>query len=137
MDSVRKQPLYPGGRDTSVAAYSPGMSVGDWVFVSGQGPVDFSTMRFVLGTIEHETELTLHNVSAVLAEAGCTLADVVKTTVHLADLSDFDRFNTVYQRMVPAPRPARTTVQSGLGQGIKVEIDVIAVRGSGQNEDQT
>lgn len=131
MTLISKRPLYPGSRDTSVAAYSPGIAVGDLVFVSGQGPVDAATKTFILGSIEQETEVTLRNVGAVLAEAGCSLADIVKATVHLADLRDFAAFNRTYERLVPEPRPARTTVQSGLGHGIKVEIDVIAFRNCG------
>ncbi len=130
-----KKPLHPRGKDTSLFPYSPGIQVGEMVFVSGQGPVDFSTLQFQLGSIEAETELTLQNVSRVLAEADCTLADVVKATVHLADLADFAAFNAVYERMMPRPFPARTTVQSVLGQSIKVEIDVIAIQGCGLKKD--
>jgi 2-iminobutanoate/2-iminopropanoate deaminase len=108
------------------------LSIGDWVFVSGQGPKDLATNQFKLGSIEDETKLTMENVRAILDEAGCTLDDVVKTTVHLKDLADFGRFNTVYQTFFKKPYPTRTTVQSGLGSGISVEIDVIAIRGCGK-----
>jgi 2-iminobutanoate/2-iminopropanoate deaminase len=76
--------------------------------------------------IEAQTRQALENVSAILAAAGASLADVVKVTVHLADLQDFDRFNQVYASYFDEPRPARTTVGSQL-LGILVEIDAVAV----------
>jgi 2-iminobutanoate/2-iminopropanoate deaminase len=129
MSSNTKQGVFPGGKDTSTGIYTPGLSVGDWVFVSGQGPIDPATKQFQLGSIEAETKLTLENVRSVLEEAGCTLGDVVKSTVHLKDIGDFDRFNKIYQTFFSKPYPTRTTVQSVLGAGISVEIDVIAIRG--------
>jgi len=123
--------LYPGQADTSVAPYSPGLMVDNTVYVSGQGPINFGTMRFELGSIESETRLTLRNVEAVLAEADCTLKDVVKATVHLGRIEDFEAFNRIYQEFFNPPYPARTTVQSVLGSGISVEVDVIAVFGCG------
>ncbi len=125
-----KQAVFVGGKDTSVAPYSPGIAVGDLVFVAGQGPLDMATMKFFSGTIEEETDLTLRNVRSVLEAAGCVMDDCVKVQVHLRDIADFERFNRVYGRFFTRPYPARTTVQSGLGAGIKVEIDAVAVRGS-------
>jgi 3-hydroxybutyryl-CoA dehydrogenase len=125
-----KRPLFPGGRDTAVGTYSPGIAVGDMMFVSGQGPIDPVAKAVRLGSIEDETRLTLSNVQRVLNEADCTMADVVKTTVHLRDIADFARFNAVYQSFFAPPYPARTTVQSGLDHGISVEIDAIAIRRS-------
>lgn len=109
--------------------YSQGIRVGDSVYVAGQGGFDPSTGR--LGaTIEEQTEQTLRNIDSILEAAGSSLADCVKATVHLSDLSLFDRFNAVYERLVPEPRPVRTTVGSDL-IGIDVEIDVVAVVGAG------
>jgi 2-iminobutanoate/2-iminopropanoate deaminase len=125
-----KRKIVPG-RDPAIAPYSPGIAVGDLFFVSGQGPLDFETSQFSLGTIEHETTLTLQNLARVLAAAGCGMEDCVKVTVHLANIADFDRFNETYQRFFSPPYPARTTVQSVLGKGISVEIDAIAIRGCG------
>lgn len=112
----------PGG------AYSQGLRAGDFVYVSGQGPLEPGTGRVVGETIEDQVRQTLENVRAVLEAAGASLADVVKATVHLADIGEFDRFNAVYAEFFPDPKPARTTVQSGL-LGIKVEIDVVAYTG--------
>ncbi|MDH7568076.1 MAG: RidA family protein [Armatimonadota bacterium] len=106
--------------------YSPALRVGDWVFVAGQGPLDPVTRKVVHGTIEEETRLTLENVKALVEAAGATMAEVVKTTVHLSDVSLFDRFNAVYREYFPNPKPVRTTVQSVLIGGIQVEIDVVA-----------
>jgi 2-iminobutanoate/2-iminopropanoate deaminase len=108
------------------------MVAGDWLFVSGQAAVDFTTSSFVLGTIEEETHLTIHNVKRICEAAGFTLDDIVKCTVHLSDIKDFDRYNAVYASYFTKVKPARTTVQSGLGHGIKVEIDAIAFRNGGK-----
>ena len=112
----------PGG------AYSQGLRAGDFVYVSGQGPIDPATGEIVGETIEEQTERTLENVKAILAAAGASMADVVKSTVHLSDLSLFARYNEVYARYFPDPKPVRTTVGSEL-LGIMVEIDVVAYVG--------
>ena len=106
--------------------YSQGIGVGPFVFVAWQGPMDVQTGTVPDG-IEAQTENVLRNLEAILRGAGCSLADVVKVTAHLADLQDFAAFNAVYQRYFPEPWPVRTTVGSSL-MGILVEIDVIAYR---------
>ena len=80
----------------------------------------------MLGTIEEETRRTLENIKSILEAANFSMENVVKCTVHLSDINDFDRFNKIYEQYFPGIKPARTTVQSVLGQGIKVEIDCIA-----------
>ncbi|MCC2599917.1 RidA family protein [Sphingobacterium sp. FBM7-1] len=105
--------------------FSDGIVAGGFLFVSGQASVDFKTSQFVLGTIEEETERTLENIKAIVEAAGATMADVVKCTAHLSDWNEFDRYNEVYEKYFPGVKPARTTVQSVLGKGIKVEIDCI------------
>jgi 2-iminobutanoate/2-iminopropanoate deaminase len=109
--------------------YSPGLKVGNMVFVSGQGPVD-PQGNIVGETIEEQTAKVLENIRLILAEAGATMADVVKCTVHLSDLALFERYNRVYVQHFPDPKPVRTTVGSQL-LGILVEIDVIAILGAG------
>jgi 2-iminobutanoate/2-iminopropanoate deaminase len=83
-----------------------------------------------VGTIEEQTRLTLTHIGKVLAEAGMSFDDVVKCTVHLADIGEFDRYNKVYSEFFTGVRPARTTVQSVLWGGIKVEIDCVARKSS-------
>ena len=130
MAAPYKRPIYPD-RDTSTGPYSPGITVGETVYVSGQGPLDPATGEIRGATIEEQTQITLENVRRVLEAAGCTMDDCIKTTVHLLDIEDFERFNAVYRTFFSKPYPARTTVQSVLWHGILVEIDAIAIRGSG------
>lgn len=106
-------------------AYSDGVIANGFLFVSGQASVDFKTSTFVLGTIEEETHRTLQNIKAIIEAAGGSMENVVKCTSHLSDIKDFARYNTVYSEYFPGIKPARTTVQSVLGEGIKVEIDCI------------
>ncbi|SEL83452.1 RidA family protein [Parapedobacter koreensis] len=113
-------------QDFSTGAYSDGVLIDGLLFVSGQAAIDFKESRFILGSIEEETRLTLQNIKAILENAGMTLENVVKCTVHLSDIADFQRFNKVYAEHFAGIKPARTTVQSVLDNGIKVEIDCIA-----------
>ncbi len=106
-------------------AYSPGLKVGGFVFVSGQGPFHPETGAVVGATIEEQTAQTLDNVKAILEAAGATMADVVKVTAHLSDLTLFERYNRVYATYFPDPKPTRTTVGSQ-PLGIMVEIDALA-----------
>lgn len=114
-----------------LGAYSQGYRAGDFVFVTGCGPIDPKTAKVSGETIEEQTEVVINNIEAILEAGGATLADVVKATVHLADETQFPRFNEVYARRFPEPRPVRTTVGSGMRQvpGMQVEIDVIAYVG--------
>jgi 2-iminobutanoate/2-iminopropanoate deaminase len=110
---------------TSAAAppggpYSPGLVVGDTVYLAGQtGSGE---------TIEAQTEDVLGKIGALLAEAGCSLGDVVSCLVHLTDLSLFDRYNAVYERHFPEPRPVRTTVGAALLGGTMIEVTAVARR---------
>ena len=106
-------------------AYSDGVIVDGFLFVSGQASVDFKTSKFILGTIEEETTNTLNNIKAIIEAAGGTMDDVVKCTSHLADINDFDAYNVVYATFFTGIKPARTTVQSVLAENLKVEIDCI------------
>lgn len=118
-------------RSVSTGAYSDGIKANGLLFVSGQGPIDLKTGEVVVGTIEEEVRLTLQNMGEVLKAAGCTFADVVRCTTHLKNIEDFDRYNVAYQEFFKGVLPTRTTVQSVLGLGIKVEIDCIAVLPTG------
>jgi len=109
-------------------AYSQGWRAGDFIFVTGTGPIDPVSGNLVGTEIEQQTEQTIDNVEAILAAEGASLADVVKSTVHLSDTSLFARYNAVYARRFKKPYPVRTTVGSDLGHtpGMLVEIDCIA-----------
>jgi len=111
-----------------IGAYSQGIRAGDFIFVSGQGPLDPATGQLVLGTIEEQTARVLENIKIILAAAGATMADVVKVSAHLSDVALFERYNKIYATYFPDPKPARTTVGSQL-MGILVEIDAIAYVG--------
>ena len=102
---------------------------GRTLYCSGQIPLDPATGELVTGDIAAQTDRVLANVQAVLAAAGMSCADVVKTTVFLADLSDFSRMNEVYAKHFPSAPPARSTVQvAALPKGARVEIEVLAVQ---------
>ena len=110
-----------------VSAYSQAIQSGTLLFLAGQIPLDPATGAVVTGTIEEETTRVLQNLSAVLAAAHATLANVVKTTVYLTNMADFPAFNAVYARYFPEAPPARTTVAVlALPLGVRVEVEAIA-----------
>ena len=112
----------------AIGPYSQALDLGNMVFVSGQIPVDPAT-GLMADTIEAQARQSLANLKAILAEAGLTMADVVKTVVFLADLDDFAAVNEVYAQAFAQPFPARSCVQvAGIPKGAKVEIECIAVR---------
>jgi 2-iminobutanoate/2-iminopropanoate deaminase len=116
-------------KSVSTGAYSAGVLKNGMLFISGQGPLDLSTGEVIHGTIEEETLLTLSHIKKVIEAAGGTIDDIMKCTVHLENIEDFDRFNDAYASFFSGIRPARTTVQSVLSDGIKIEIDAIAIIG--------
>jgi len=122
---MKKIKIVHPDRDASfdTGAYSDGVLADGFLFVSGQAAVDFGTSKFILGTIEEETHRTMQNIRSIVEAAGASMEQVVKCTVHLSDIRDFDRYNQVYATYFPGIKPARTTVQSVLAEGIKVEID--------------
>ena len=123
-----KQQITTTSGASPVGAYSQGLRVGDFIFVSGQGPLDPDTGQIVGPTIEEQTARVLENIKAILEAGGASMADVVKVAAHLSDLELFDRYNKVYATYFPDPKPTRTTVGSQL-KGILVEIDAIAYTG--------
>ena len=111
----------------AIGPYSQAVVAGEWVFASGQIPIDPATGKVVEGGIVEQTDRVLNNLIAVLREAGGSLNDVVKTTVYLADMGTFVEMNEVYARHFGDHRPARATVQAGaLPKSVAVEIDLIA-----------
>jgi 2-iminobutanoate/2-iminopropanoate deaminase len=112
----------------AIGPYSQAVVAGGFVFASGQIPIDPQTGEFVAGGIREQTEQVLRNLSEVLAAAGSSFAQVVKTTVYLADMNDFAEMNEVYGRYFQHEPPARATVQAArLPRDARVEIDVIAM----------
>lgn len=111
-------------KDTSNDPYSSGVEVDGWLYVSGQGPLQNG--QIIGATVEEQTKVTLANVQKVLAEAGCTLGDVVKCTCYISDIRNFDVFSKTYTEHFSGVKPARTTVESKLWGGILVEIDAVA-----------
>lgn len=112
----------------AVGPYSQAVKAGGFVFCAGQIPLDPVTGELVAGDVTAQTERVLQNVKAVLAAAGSSLEQVVKTTVFLQDLGDFAAMNAVYARFFPNHPPARSTIQvAGLPKGARVEIEVTAL----------
>jgi 2-iminobutanoate/2-iminopropanoate deaminase len=111
-------------------AYSQGWRAGDFIFVTGTGPIDPRTGRLVDGEIEAQTEQTIDNIVAILEADGASLNDVVKVNVHLSDTGLFARYNAVYAKRFSRPYPVRTTVGSDLGHtpGMLIEIDCVAYK---------
>jgi 2-iminobutanoate/2-iminopropanoate deaminase len=127
---MKQQLLYPEGAPPPTAPYTPGIRVGETLYTAGQAPFDDNN-QVVGSDVADQTEQVFNNLERVLAAGGATLNDVVKITAHLQDLAgDFDAYNEVYARRFGTHRPTRTTVGSTLG-GFLVEIDAIAVVGSG------
>ena len=113
----------------AIGPYSQAIEANGFVFVSGQIPLDPATGALVPGGVEEQAEQSLKNLKAVLAGAGCTLKDVVKTTVFLTDMGAFAAVNAVYAKYFESECPARSAVQVGaLPKGALVEIEAIAVK---------
>lgn len=116
----------------ALGPYSQAIVTDGFVFCSGQLGLDPASGELA-GGIEAQTDRALRNLSAVLDAAGCTLADVVKTTIFLADIGDFAAVNAVYASHMPDPPPARSTLGVGaLPKGALVEIEMIAGRPAGR-----
>jgi 2-iminobutanoate/2-iminopropanoate deaminase len=111
---------------TPSGPFSPGLSVGEWIFLSGQGGFDPKTGKIVSDDLVEQTEQTFHNIETVLEAAGASLEDVISCLVHLVDLADFAAFNAIYEQQFTGVKPVRTTVLADLVAGMRVEITVIA-----------
>lgn len=113
----------------AVGPYSQAIASGNLVFCAGQIPLDPATGNLVEGDVTAQTQRVIENIKAVLAAAGVTLDDVVKTTVFLLDMNDFAAMNAVYAEHFTSPFPARSTIQvARLPKDARVEIEVIASR---------
>jgi 2-iminobutanoate/2-iminopropanoate deaminase len=111
----------------AIGPYSQSVEVDGWLYTSGQVGLDPATTELVPGGFEAQARQMLKNLSEVLASAGCTFANVVKTTVFVTDLKDFQALNALYAEAMGGHRPARSTVQvAALPKGALVEMDLVA-----------
>ena len=125
---MTRQAIQTNGAPVALGPYSQGIRSGDFVFCSGQLGLDPVSGELADG-VEAQTERSLRNLESVLDAAGLGLADVVKTTIFLADIDDFATVNRVYATFMPEPTPARSTIGVGaLPKGGLVEIEAIARR---------
>lgn len=123
MPTAISTPAAPG----AIGPYSQAIRAGDFLFVSGQIPLDPATGALVDGGIADQTRRVLDNLGAILAAAGASFDRVVKTTVYLADMAEFAPMNEVYGEYFPQPAPARATIQAAaLPRNVRVEIDLVA-----------
>lgn len=119
--------ITPRGAPAPRGPYSPGVRAGDFIYVSGQGPIDPETNQLSFGDIRHETRLVLTNIRKILEGCGASLADVVKCSVFLADGREFSAMNEVYAEFFGEQKPARTTVEARFViPEMRVEIDCVA-----------
>ncbi len=125
MNKVIATPTAPA----AIGPYSQAVQAGNMVFVSGQLPFVPETGNLLEGTVGEMTAQSLKNIQAILEAAGCTMADVVKTTIFLKDLNDFAEVNAAYAPFFPENAPARACVQvAKLPRDARVEIEAIAVK---------
>lgn len=124
------KPIVTSAAPAAIGPYSQAIEVNGFVYASGQLPIDPATGAFPEGGVQVQTRQSLLNVKAILEEAGLTLANVVKTTVYLADMGDFAAMNEIYSQFFSLPFPARSAVAvKALPKGALVEVEVIAARG--------
>ena len=124
-----KQQISTTAAPAAIGPYSQAIEANGIIFVSGQLPIDPATGAFAEGGIKELTRQSLTNMKAILAEAGLTMANVVKTTVFLADMADFAEMNEVYASFFEGVCPARSAVAvKTLPKEARVEIECIAVR---------
>lgn len=121
--------IVPPGAPAPRGPYSPVVRAGDFLFVSGVGPVDPATNQMSFGDIQHETRLVLTTIRALLEGCGASMADVVKCSVFLKDGRDFAAMNQVYAGFFGEHKPARTTVEAQFAvRDMKIEIDCVAYK---------
>ncbi len=126
---MNKEAIHTDKAPAAVGPYSQAISAGNLVMLSGQIPLDPQTGLLVEGDIQAQTRRVFANIQAVLEEAGLTFANVIKTTVFLADIADFAAMNEVYAEYFAEPYPARSAVQIvALPKGAGVEIECICVK---------
>ncbi len=123
---MEKKQIITANAPSPAGPYSQGIAADRFVFVAGQRPADPKTGEIAEG-IAAQTRQVIENLASVLEAAGSSLEDVVRSTVYLSDIKYFAEMNAVYEKLMPKPYPARTTIGTQL-RGILVEIDVIAIK---------
>ena len=124
---MNKQVIKTDKAPLPVAPYSQAVKAGDFLFISGQVPIDPKTGKAVMGDIAIQTKQVLENIKSILGAAGLSLKDVVKVTVFLKDVKDFKKMNETYGTFFKEDPPARTTVQAQLAmEELLIEIDAVA-----------
>jgi 2-iminobutanoate/2-iminopropanoate deaminase len=125
------QPFSSPDAPKAIGPYSSALRVGEWLFISGQTPLDPATSQMIDGDVAAQTRRVLQSIGALLEAGGLSYAAVAKTTVFLADMNDFAAMNDVYRTFFSEPYPARSTVQAArLPRDARIEIDVIATYSS-------
>lgn len=125
-----KEIISTSNAPVAIGPYSQAVKAGGMLYVSGQLPIDPATGEFAASDIAGQTRQSLENIKAILAQAGCSMENVVKTTVLLADIGDFGTMNGVYAEYFTGACPARAAFAvKGLPKGALVEIEAIAVCG--------
>ncbi|MFA6059634.1 MAG: RidA family protein [Taibaiella sp.] len=126
---MEKQIINTSGAPAPIGPYNQAMRVGDFLFVSGQIPIDPATGELVQSGIQDETEKVMQNLAAILKEAGMDFSNVVKSSIFLTDMKQFALVNEVYAKYFTENAPARETVQvAALPKFVNVEISVIAAK---------
>jgi len=127
-----KQPIESPELPKAVGPYSAAIRMGNMLFTAGQLGIDPVTNNFAGETTQEQTRQALTNLSVILTAGGFTFDDIVKTTVYLADINEFQKMNEIYAEFFKAPYPARSAFQvAALPRGAKVEIEAIAVKSLG------
>ena len=123
---MNKKSINTNNAPKPVGPYSQAVKAGNFLFVSGQGPIDPQTGKIVRDNIEQQAIRTLENIKAILNSEGLDFQDVVKVSVFLKDIKNFSKMNDIYSRYFQSDPPARTTIQAVPPADIEIEIDVVA-----------
>jgi len=125
--SKSREAIHTDGAPQAIGPYSQAIRAGGWLFTAGQIGLDPATGEFAGEDVESQARRAMHNLRAVLEEAGASMEQVVKTTIFLADMGDFAAVNAIYGSHFEPPYPARSTVAAAqLPKGARVEIEVVA-----------
>ena len=123
------EPIFPEGAATPRGHYTPGLRAGDFIYVSGQGPIDPVSDQLVIAGVEEQTRLTLENVARIVRAAGAEITDIVKVSVFLRDITQFGVMNRVYAEFFGDHKPTRTTIESKFHKAeMLVEVDCVAYK---------